>query len=162
MSRAHGAETWAIDIEGIPKAEEFLLELETTGTRRILQRVMKPAAAILKAAIKFEAPTGPNRKTGKYAHKGGRMKSQVKYKAIRRSYGLGYMVGPFGKGTAQRHLVTAGHALSNGGRTRANPFVSRGFALGWGTAESTIDANLQAALDAEIMGHGGNLEGVEG
>lgn len=162
--RGAGAETFAIDVEGIPKAEEFLLELETTGTRRILQRVIKPGAAIIKAAIKSETPVGPDRKTDPYAHKGGRMKSQVKYKAIRRAYGIGYMVGPFGKGTAQRHLVTAGHALPGGGRTRANPFVSRGFELGWGSADATISASLQAAVDAEIASHfsGGDLEGDQG
>ena len=153
---------FSIKIEGIKEAEAKLLELETHGTRRILQRAMKPGAAVLKGTVKSQAPVGPGRKKGKYAHAGGLMKSRVRYKSIRKAFGIGYIVGPFGKGTAQRHLVTAGHKLPNGGRTRANPFVSRGFALGWGTAESTIGANLQAAVDAEIMGHGGNLEGVEG
>lgn len=123
----------------VKQAEAKLEALARDGIPRVLRKSLAQGAKPLRAAVRAETPVLT-----------GALKRGVRYKAIRRAFGIGYVVGPMGKGTAHRHLVTAGHRLPNGGRTRANPFVERGRAVGMPPATAAVEAALQAAVDEEM------------
>ncbi len=136
-------------ISGLKEAEAKLEALGTTGIPKILNKTIKRGAVVLKNAVKAEAHFEGQSRTDP----GGLVRG-IRYKVIRsvatKKGSVGYVAGPFGKGTAHRHLVTAGHRLPNGGRTRANPFVERGREAGMPGAVAAVEAALQAAVDEEM------------
>jgi hypothetical protein len=148
--------------------------------RKVGLKAIEPGAKIMKAAIQAEAPVAKQDTKGKYAHTKGALKRGVSYKASRTKnveYWGGtpaisaYVVGPFGKGTSQRHLIVSGHKttghfstanhnrqtgahFATGGkdRTDANPFVQRGVDRSQADAFSAIESTASEAL--EILANG--------
>lgn len=157
------------DLEGV---EAIVAKLDgmtsTARIRKVALKALEPGAKIIKAAIQAEAPVQDHDTKGKYAHPKGALKRGVRYKASRTTnveYWGGtpavaaYVIGPFGKGTAHRHLITAGHVITGhkpnkvqGGRTKPNAFVDRGHARGQGAAMSAIESTASEAL--EIIANG--------
>ena len=136
--------------------------------RKVALKALEPGAKIIKAAIQTEAPVAEKDTKGKYAHRKGALKRGVRYKASRvknvEYWGgtpavAAYVIGPFGKNTSQRHLVTAGHTITGhapnkiqGGRTKPNAFVDRGHAKSQGAAMSAIESTASEAL--EVLANG--------
>ena len=131
--------------------------------RKVGLKAIEPGAKIMKAAIQAEAPVADQDTKGRYAHTKGALKRGVRYKASRTKnveYWGGtpaiaaYVVGPFGKGTAQRHLIVSGHKLSGvqGGHTKPNPFVQRGVDRSQADAFAAIESTASEAL--EILANG--------
>ena len=130
--------------------------------RKVGLKAIEPGAKIMKAAIQAEAPVAEQDTKGKYAHTKGALKRGVRYKASRTKnvvYWGGtpavsaYVVGPFGKGTSQRHLIVSGHKTGlAGGRTTANPFVQRGVDRSQADAFAAIESTASEAL--EILANG--------
>jgi hypothetical protein len=169
------------DLEGV---EALVAKLDgmtsTARIRKVALKALEPGAKIIKAAIQAEAPVAEKDTKGKYAHPKGALKRGVRYKASRTTnveYWGGtpavaaYIIGPFGKGTAHRHLITAGHDITKEknwagggksrhrtnkaqvlGRTKPNPFVDRGRARSQGAAMSAIESTAHEAL--EIIANG--------
>jgi hypothetical protein len=133
-----------------------------------------PGAKVLRAAIRAETPVAQKDTTGRYAHKRGALRKGVRYKASRQQieYGgktfsgkaIAYIVGPFGKGTAQRALVVGGHDIKGhkrtllgasvghkkvGGlmRTRPNNFVERGEARARVSLTGEMESGAKAAFE---------------
>jgi len=170
-------------IEGIDKLLDKLNDMTTpTRMRRVALKAIEPGAKIMRDAIRSEAPVAEKDTTGRYAHKKGALKRGVRYKASRQNvqYGghtfqgpiIAYMVGPFGKGTAQRHLVVGGHKIvghnvhgtfqgrngvkkglaTEGARTKPNPFVQRGIDKSRDDAMHAVESKASEAL--EILANG--------
>jgi len=157
------------DLEGVEKVVAKLDGMTTPARiRKVALKALEPGARIIRDAIRIEAPVAEKNTVGKYAHPKGALKRGVRYKASRTKnveYWGGtpavaaYVIGPFGKGTAERHLVTAGHTITGhapnktrGGRTKPNPFVDRGRARSQGAAMSAIESTAHEAL--EIIANG--------
>jgi hypothetical protein len=146
--------------------------------RKVGLKAIEPGAKIMKAAIQAEAPVAKKDTKGEYAHTKGALKRGVRYKASRVKnveYWGGtpavsaYVVGPFGKGTSQRHLIVSGHHIEghktklSGGRvsgltnrygemTKPNPFVQRGVDRSQADAFAAIESTASEAL--EILANG--------
>ena len=157
------------DLEGVEALVSKLDGMTTTARiRKVALKALEPGAKIIKAAIQVEAPVAEKDTKGKYAHPKGALKRGVRYKASRvknvEYWGgtpavAAYVIGPFGKGTAERHLVTAGHTITGhapnkvqGGRTKPNAFVDRGHAKGQALAMSAIESTASEAL--EVLANG--------
>lgn len=171
-----------VKIEGMDKLIDALNDASSdVRVRRFALKAIAPGAKVLRDAIRAEAPVAAKDTTGRYAHKRGALKRGVRYKASRQriEYGgktyvgkvIAYVVGPFGKGTSQRHLVVAGHNVKGhkrsllgvevkgthqrtGGlmRTRPNPFVERGEARARTATTGAIETGSRSAF--EELTHG--------
>jgi hypothetical protein len=165
-----------VEVVGMAKLIDALNDASSdVRVRRFALKAIAPGAKILRDSIRAEAPVAKHDTGGRYAHKRGALKRGVRYKASRQriAYGgktytgkiIAYVVGPFGKGTAQRHLVVGGHAIkghshsllgvkvgghrSTGGlmRTRPNPFVERGEARARTSTSGAIESGAKAAFE---------------
>lgn len=167
------------EVQGLEPLIQKLSDMTSpVRVRKVALKVLEPGAKATKAAIAAEAPVNPFDRKGRQGDKPGNLKRGVRYKASKTrnvEYWGGtpavaaYIVGPFGKGTAHRHLVVAGHNMRGhkrtllgvnlghknvGGlaRTRANPFVQRGIDHAKDEAMNMIEAEAGAAL--EILANG--------
>ena len=170
-----------VEVEGMSKLVDKLNDASSdVRVRRFALKAIAPGAKILRDSIRAEAPVAKHDTAGRYAHRKGALKRGVRYKASRQriEYGgktfvgkvIAYIVGPFGKGTAQRHLVVAGHNVkghkrsllgikvgghrSVGGlmRTRPNPFVERGEARARTSTSGAIETGAKAAFEELVRG----------
>jgi hypothetical protein len=164
--------------------EPLLRKLEdmtsTARVRKVGLKVLEPGAKAMKKAIAEEAPVNKVDRKGRQGDKPGNLKRGVRYKASRTKnvqYWGGtpalaaYIVGPFGKGTAHRHLIVSGHKLvghnrfafqgregvkkglsSEGGRTKPNPFVQRGIERAKEDVLRSAESEAQSAM--EILTNG--------
>jgi hypothetical protein len=146
----------SVKIEGVDQLLAKLGAVEHRGVRKFMLKVLVEGAKPIRAAIRSEAPVAERDTTGKHAHTRGALRAGVRYKASRKSTGgLSYMIGPFGRGTAQRHLVAGGHEIvghapslaHTGKRTRPNPFVERGKDASAGAAFSAVEGAAKARFD---------------
>lgn len=135
-----------VAIEGVDRLLAKLGEVEAKGVRRLALKVLVEGAKPLRASIRSAAPEG----------KTGNLKAGVRYKASRKTTRqLAYMVGPFGKGTAHRHLVIGGHEVvghqpakvRTGKRTKANEFVERGSSAAEGAAFDAVAASAASHFE---------------
>jgi len=147
---------------------ELQARLEALGVVKIpqaMRKVLVAGAKPIKTAIQNETPIGEytNVKENSWPGdllRGVRFKSGRGTKALAKAVGAQsisyYVIGPFGKGTAHRHLVISGHEIvghapnltRTGKRTTPNPFVQRGRQASEGTALSAINAAARAAIEA--------------
>ena len=159
-----------VQVEGLDKLVDQFKQMDTDArTRKAALRIMVGAAKQIRDAIRAEAPVAEKDTKGRYAHKKGALKRGVKYKASRQKTengkAIAYIIGPFGKGTAQRHLIVAGHkitghntfafqgrggvknSLARGGeRTKPDPFVQRGIERSQEAAKAAVEAVAHEAL----------------
>jgi hypothetical protein len=167
------------EIKGVAQLTEQFKGMETPARiRKFALRVLVESAKPIRDAIRAEAPVAEKDTKGRYAHKRGALKRGVKYKASRLKEESGqktiaYVVGPFGKGTSQRHLIVGGHKITghnayafqgrvkpaaykgisrSGERTKADPFVQRGVERSKEAA--TTAAEGMAARALEVLAHG--------
>jgi hypothetical protein len=145
-----------VQVEGVDRLLARLGEIEHTGVRKVMLKALVEGAKPLRASIKSEAPVAARDATGRYAHTRGALRGGVRYKASRKATrSLAYMVGPFGKGTHQRHLVVGGHEITGhkpgkvqtGKRTTPNPFVERGRSAAEGQAFARVADAARARFD---------------
>jgi len=171
-----------VDVQGMDKLIDALNDASSdVRVRRFALKAIAPGAKVMRDAIRAEAPVARKDTTGRYAHKKGALKRGVRFKASRQriQYGgktyvgkvVAYIVGPFGKGTSQRHLVVGGHEIKGhrtvagtllginthkkvGGlmRTRPNPFVQRGEARARTATSGAIESAARSAF--EELTHG--------
>ena len=156
-------------IEGLDELVKKLNDMTTTARlRKVALKAIVSGAKVMRASIRTEAPVADKDTTGKYAHSRGALKAGVRYKAssVKNVQYWGgvpaiaaYIVGPFGKGTAQRHLVVSGHTITGhkpnkvqGGRTKANSFVLRGAEKARGEAMSAIESTAREAMEVLVNG----------
>lgn len=152
----------SVQIEGVDQLLARLGRVQSSGVRKVMLKALVEGAKPLRAAIRAEAPVAEKDTKGQYAHARGALRAGVRYKASRKNTGtrsLAYMVGPFGKGTAQRHLVVGGHVITGhkpnltrtGKTTRPNPFVERGAERATGLAFAAVAVAAKARFE-EIVG----------
>jgi hypothetical protein len=136
-----------IELTGLPEVEARLLELGAVKIPTALRKVAVAGAKPMRSAIRAAAPVGPT----------GNLRRGVRYKAsrVRTSGYVGYIVGPFGRGTAHRHLVLGGHEIighapnktDTGKRTRPNPFVETGHHAAEAQALAATEEAAAAAIE---------------
>lgn len=146
----------SVQIEGVDQLLRALERAGGPGARKVMLKSLAEGAKPLKRAIAGEAPV-----------RTGALRRSVRYKASRKRTGtVGYMVGPFGKGSRHRHLVVNGHAvrghrrtllgmgagklgrhgLSGAKRTRPDDFVARGEAGGRAAALLAVESKARALV----------------
>jgi hypothetical protein len=136
-----------IEVTGLPEVEAKLLALDAK-IRPGLLATSRPGAKLLRDAIRAEAPVG-QRPRPTQNDVPGNLRNSVQFKASRKRSGFtGQVVAPYGKGSAHRYLVIAGHEIKGHGHslfgaklsvkrfghkgtsgktsTTPNPFVQRG------------------------------------
>lgn len=137
-----------VAIEGVDRLLARLGEIEHKGVRKVMLKALVEGAKPLRSAIRGAAPKGET----------GNLRGGVRYKASRKSTAqrsLAYMVGPFGRGTAHRHLVVGGHEIvghapsltRTGKRTRPDPFVERGRAAAESQAFAAVASAAASRFD---------------
>ena len=140
---------YSAKVEGVDKLAKTLMDTGDKRARRFMLKALVGGAKPLRASIRSEA-TFPTK--GKHP---GALRQGVRYKASRKSTGqIAYMVGPYGKGTAQRHLVIYGHDITGhkpnktktGQRTKPNNFVQRGEEKARSQAYEGVATAAKAAL----------------
>ncbi len=150
-------------VEGVDRLLARLGEVEHSGVRRVMLRALKPGADILRASIAAAAPPAEGggairravawrtKRQAAAAATSGNLAASVTSKPSRKATAersLAYMVGPYGRGSAHRHLVIDGHEMvghrpglvRTGVMTQPNPFVER--------AASDAQARAFAAVEA--------------
>jgi len=156
------------ELEGVNELLRALERAGGPGARKVMLKSLVEGAKQVRSAIRAEAPVAARDTAGRYAHKRGTLRAGVRYKAsrTRRTYQIAYMIGPFGKGTAHRHLVISGHAikghrrtllgmgagklgrqgLSGAKRTRPDDFVARGEARSKSAALLAVEGKARALV----------------
>ena len=152
-----------VEVPNLLQTQARLEELGVVKVPVAMRKVIVAGAKPMKAAIQAETPIGsPSINSLSFS---GDLLRSVKYKSGKttkvlaaiagaRSQIAYYMVGPFGKGSAHRHLVIAGHEIvghepnlvHTGRRTTPNPFVDRGRQAAEGPAVAAIEIAMKAAL----------------
>jgi hypothetical protein len=141
-----------ITVEGLPELSAKLTELGVVKIPLAMRRVTVAGAKPLRAAIRTAASgmfVGQSDQTP-----GGLLKG-IRYKQVRGSKGMEYVIGPFGAGTAHRALVIGGHEVvghapnltHTGKRTTPRPFVEEGRNAAQGTALAAIEVAAKAAIE---------------
>ena len=141
-----------ITIEGQAILSAKLTELGVVKIPLAMRKVTVAGAKPLRAAIRTAAAgmfVGQSDQTP-----GGLLKG-IRYKQTRGSKGLGYIIGPFGAGTAHRALVIGGHEVvghapnltHTGKQTTPRPFVEEGRNAAQGAALAAIAVAAAAAID---------------
>ena len=114
-----------ITVEGLPELEAKLLEFDAK-VRPGLLRATRPGAKLLQVAIQAEAPVG-QRPRPSQGDVPGNLRASVRYKASRKRSGFtGEVVAPYGKGSAHRYLVIAGHRIKGHARVRLGKYETKG------------------------------------
>jgi hypothetical protein len=143
-----------VRVENLPQIEARLEELGTVKVPTAMRKIVVAGAKPMKAAIKS---AGQSMFAGQSKTLPGGLVTGVRYKASRKRSGQqGYTIGPFGKGTAHRHLVIGGHEIvghkpnltHTGKRTRPVPFVERGREVAQAPALAAIAEAAKVALEA--------------
>ena len=114
------------------------ISLSNAQMRKIFLQRARTVAKRVQADVKGEAPVG---RTGYLSRSGVRLSVSRKGIYIR-------IVGQKGRQpTNIGYLVTRGHRLRGGGRTRPDPFVDRGISKSRGRFEKQMNAALQDVLN---------------
>ena len=141
-----------IHVEGLPELSAKLTDLGVVKIPLAMRKVTVAGAKPLRAAIRTAASgmfVGQSRTTP------GGMVRGIRYKQVRGSKGMEYVIGPFGRGTAHRGLVIAGHEVvghqpgkvHTGVRTTPRPFVEQGRREAQGAALAAIEVAAAAAIE---------------
>jgi hypothetical protein len=144
------------EVEGMGELAKAMEGFRRSAQRRLFLKALVEGAKPLRAAIRTAAPVGKVARP-KQSDKPGNLRASVRYKASRSSTGsIAYMIGPFGKGSAHRHRVIAGHVITGhkpnkvkGGHSEANDFVRRGEEKARGEAFDAIGRAAKSAFESD-------------
>lgn len=138
-----------ISIQGAADVQALLARFEPPEVDRVLKKAVKEGAKVMKRAVKSSIKTRLHSQTGN-------LLGSTRYKSIRRSRGIGYVIGPMGRKARHRHLVEFGHDITfikkkaGGkvvGRVRPHPYMEPAFAASEEPARAAIEAYIGAVLD---------------
>ena len=145
-----------IHVEGLPELSAKLTDLGVVKIPLAMRKVVVAGAKPLRAAIRSMTPVAaPGTVSVNSTSFPGALQRGIRYKQVRGSNGMEYVIGPFGRGTAHRALVIGGHEIvghqpgkvHTGKYTRANQFVARGQRAAQGAALAAIEVAAGAAVE---------------
>jgi hypothetical protein len=154
---------YTVEVEGLLKTQMRLEELGVVKIPAAMRKVVVAGAKPMRAAIRSaeqSMTTGQSRTLPGGLLRGIRYKSGRTTKTLASIAGAHaalsyYVVGPFGKGTAHRHLVIDGHEIvghapnltRTGKRTTPVPFVKAGAESARGASAAAIEAASRIAIE---------------
>lgn len=139
-----------VSIRGIEQVQRLLANYQEPGVTQLLKLSTREGAKVFRRAVKASIRT----RLGK---RRGNLLAATRYRAIRRSKGIGYVIGPMGRKGSHRHLVEFGHDLTfrkkrDGGKVVGkvppHPYIAPAFAESEAAAAAAAEAVITAALDA--------------
>ena len=154
-----------VEVPNLLAVQARLEELGTVKVPLAMRKILVAGAKPVRAAIRSQTPVGsPSVNSLSFP---GDLQRGVRYKAGKTTRSLAaaagvssaisyYIIGPFGKGTAHRHLVIGGHEIvghkpnltRTGKRTRPNAFVQRGRDAAAAPALAAVASAAGAAVEA--------------